>query len=141
MAESSVDAKLRIARVARLATRNAEGWPHVVPVCFVYDGEAIYTAVDRKPKQVAIEKLARVRNIETNPEVALLVDQYDEDWDKLWYILVRGRGSILRNGAERVQALRQLRNKYAQYASADLLPAEAAVIRIVPVKIISWGKL
>ena len=112
-----------------------------MPVCFVYDGEAIYTAVDRKPKQVAIEKLARVRNIETNPEVALLVDQYDEDWDKLWYILVRGRGSILRNGAEQVQALRQLRNKYAQYASADLLPAEAAVIRIVPVKIISWGKL
>jgi PPOX class probable F420-dependent enzyme len=139
LAESPVDAKLRMARVARLATCDAEGRPHVVPVCFVYHREAFYTPLDRKPKRAGAEKLARVRNIETNPEVALLLDEYDEDWDKLWYILVRGRASILRNGTEQEEVLVQLRHKYAQYASLQLLPAEAPVIRVVPVKIIPWG--
>ena len=139
MVESAVETKLRMARVARLATRDAAGWPHVIPVCFVYQREAFYTPVDRKPKRASVENLARVRNIETNPEVALLVDEYDEDWHKLWYILVRGRASILRGGAEQEEVVVQLRNKYAQYASLQLLPAEAPVIRVVPVKIISWG--
>ena len=139
MAESAVEARLRMARVARLATRDAEGWPHVVPVCFVYHREVLYTALDQKPKRSPVEKLARVRNIETNPEVALLLDEYHEDWEKLWYIIVRGRASILRDGAEQKEVVVQLRNKYAQYASSQLLPAEAPVIRIVPVKIISWG--
>jgi PPOX class probable F420-dependent enzyme len=141
MAESAVDAKLRSARVARLATRDSEGRPHVVPVCYAYEGLAFYTPVDRKPKRAPIERLARLRNIQTNPDVALLVDQYDEDWDKLWYILVRGHGEILPAGEEQKEALHQLRKKYAQYASSQLLPVEAPVIRITPVKIISWGRL
>ena len=139
MAESAVEARLRMARVARLATRDAEGWPHVVPVCFVYHREAVYTALDRKPKRSSVEKLTRVRNIETNPEVALLFDEYDEDWEKLWYVLVRGRASILRNGEEQQEVVVQLRNKYPQYASLQLLPAGAPVIRVVPVKITSWS--
>jgi PPOX class probable F420-dependent enzyme len=141
MTESAVDAKLRSARVARLATRDAEGRPHVVPVCFAYDGHVFYTPVDRKPKRIPGEKLARVRNIEANADVALLLDQYDEDWEKLWYILVRGRAVVIAAGEEHTEALRQLRQKYAQYASAQLLPADAPVIRITPVKIIPWGRL
>jgi PPOX class probable F420-dependent enzyme len=139
MAQSAVEARLRMARVARLATCDAEGRPHVIPVCFVYHRELLYTALDRKPKRFALEKLTRVRNIETNPEVALLLDEYDEDWQKLWYVLVRGRASILRDGAEQQEVVVQLRNKYPQYASLRLLPAGAPVIRVVPVKISSWS--
>lgn len=141
MAQSEVDAKLRSARVARLATRDPEGRPHIVPVCYAYEGKTFYTPVDRKPKRVPSEKLARIRNIQTNPEVALLLDQYDEDWDKLWYILVRGHGKILTAGEEQREALRQLRKKYAQYSSGQLLPADAPVIRITPVEIISWSQV
>ncbi len=139
MAESAVEARLRKARVARLATCDAEGRPHVAPVCFVYHRETFYSPLDRKPKRISLEKLTRVRNIEVNPEVALLLDEYEEDWDKLWYILVRGRASILRNGAEQEEVVVQLRSKYAQYASSLLLPADSPLIRVVPVKIISWG--
>jgi PPOX class probable F420-dependent enzyme len=138
MNENAVDAKLTSARVARLATRDLKGQPHVVPVCYAYDGRSFYSPVDRKPKRVSAEKLARVRNIRANPDVALLVDHYDEDWDKLWYILVRGRAEILLAGEEQMNALRQLRKKYPQYSSRQLLPEEAPLIRISPVEIISW---
>ncbi len=141
MTESTVDVKLRSARVARLATRDLEGRPHVVPVCYAYEGRSFYMAVDRKPKRVPFEGLARIRNIRANPDVALLVDQYDEDWDKLWYILVRGHGEILPAGKEQSEAVQHLRKKYAQYLSLQLLPMEAPVIRISPTKIISWGLL
>jgi PPOX class probable F420-dependent enzyme len=141
MTESAVDAKLRSARVARLATHDLSGQPHVVPVCYTYDGRFFYSPVDRKPKRVPVEKLARIRNIRANPNVALLVDQYDEDWDKLWYILVRGHGEILSAGDGQTEALHQLRKKYPQYSSLQLLPEEAPVIRISPVEIIPWGRL
>lgn len=140
-AESAVDTKLRGGRVARLATCDSKGMPHVVPVCYAYEGRAFYTPVDRKPKRVSGEKLVRIRNIRTNPDVALLVDQYDEDWERLWYILVRGRAEILTAGEEHAEALRQLRKKYRQYSSGKLLPADSPVIRIAPVEIISWGRL
>jgi len=118
-----------------------QGQPHVVPVCFVYDGRSFYSPVDRKPKRAPIEKLARIRNIRANPGVALLVDQYDEDWDQLWYILVRGQGELLASGEEQREALELLRKKYPQYASRQLLPEDAPVIRVHPIEIISWGRL
>lgn len=127
---SGVEARLRNARVARLATCDLQGQPHVVPVCFAYDGRSFYSPVDRKPKRTPLERLARIRNLRANPGVALLVDQYDEDWDQLWYILVRGHGES-----------DPLRKKYPQYASRQLLPEDAPVIRIHPVKIISRGGL
>ena len=139
MPENAIADRLRHARVARLATCDPEARPHAVPVCFAYDGQTFYTPVDRKPKRAGVEKLARVRNIERNPEVALLVDEYQEDWGRLWYILVRGRAGILYTGPEHARALEHLRHKYAQYASIQLLPADAPVIRITPDKIISWG--
>jgi PPOX class probable F420-dependent enzyme len=138
MKDSEVDTRLRDARVARLATADGLGRPHVVPVCYAYDGKAFYTPLDRKPKKAGGE-LARVRNIRANPQVTLLVDHYDEDWGGLWYILVRGRGEILSSGEERKKAVELLREKYAQYASRELLPEDAAVIRITPEKVVSWG--
>jgi PPOX class probable F420-dependent enzyme len=73
-----------------LATLDAENRPHVVPVCFLYDGSVFYTAVDKKPKRLAPEKLARVRHIRATPQVALLIDEYYEEWTRLWFVLVRG---------------------------------------------------
>src|SRR5207245_7027350 len=110
--------KLEEARVGRLATLDAQRKPHIVPVCFVYHGSVFYTAVDRKPKRVAPGKLARLRNIQTMPQVALVIDQYDEDWTQLWYILVRGKARLVRKSAheERAKAIHQLRAKYQQYA-------------------------
>ena len=138
---SAVEVRLKETRVARLATRDPQGRPHVVPVCYVYDGEAFYAPLDRKPKRASSRELARVRNIRANPEVALLLDQYDEDWTKLWYILIRGSCEMLSVGEERKKAVELLRKKYPQYASRELLPEDAHVIRIAPERIVSWGRL
>jgi PPOX class probable F420-dependent enzyme len=139
---NGIQAKLESARVARLATLDTEYGPHIVPVCFAYDGKVFYSAVDRKPKRVAPERLARLRHITASPKVALIVDEYHEDWGQLWYILVRGEAKLIPNSAhlERAQAIRQLRAKYPQYAAA-MLPDDAPVIRITPERITSWGRI
>ena len=134
--------KLKEARIARLATLDADCKPHLVPVCFAYAGSAFYTAVDLKPKRVPPGKLARLRNISAEPQVALVIDEYHEDWTRLWWILVRGRAKLIPQSAhkERAQALRALRAKYPQYA-AGMLPDDAPMIRIAPDRISGWGKL
>jgi PPOX class probable F420-dependent enzyme len=133
---------LKDARVARLATLDAKKRPHIVPVCFAYDGELFYTAVDQKPKRVPPERLARLQNIRAVPRVALLIDEYDEDWTQLWYILIRGKAKLLPNSAqeERDWAIRKLRAKYPQYARG-MLTDDAQIIRITPERTTSWGKI
>jgi PPOX class probable F420-dependent enzyme len=133
---------LENARVARLATLDSRGWPHLVPVCFAYDGKALYSAVDRKPKRVSPERLVRVQNIRAVSRVALLIDQYDEDWTQLWYVLIRGKASLIPNAAhqERARAIHRLRTKYPQYAG-EMLADEAPIIRITPERITFWGKI
>src|ERR1700691_5451516 len=88
--------------------RDARRGPHIVPVCFTYDGKFFYTAIDQKPKRVATERLARLRNIRAVPQVALLIDKYDEDWTRLWYILIRGNARLIPTSAfkERASAIR-----------------------------------
>ncbi len=137
-----IRAKLIEVRIARLATLDAQGRPHIVPVCFVYDGSVFYTAVDRKPKSVAPEKLARVRHITAAPQVALLIDEYCEDWAQLWFILVRGSANLIATSVhpERARAIRHLKEKYPQYA-AGMLGHDAPIIRITPERITSWGKV
>jgi PPOX class probable F420-dependent enzyme len=137
-----IRAKLQDAKIARLATLDAQGRPHIVPVCFVYDGSAFYTAVDRKPKSVPPEKLARLRHIAAAPQVALLIDEYSEDWARLWFILVRGQANLIATSAhqERATAIRLLKKKYPQYA-AGMLTDDAPIIRITPERISSWGKI
>ena len=139
MSENAVQERLRKARVARLATTDAQGRPHLIPVCFAYDGSAFYTALDQKPKQVPLEELARVQHIRAHPEVALLIDEYREDWEQLWYVLVRGRAEILVSGEGQKTGLRMLREKYQQYSSLQLLPENAPLIRITPARLIHWG--
>jgi PPOX class probable F420-dependent enzyme len=135
-----IEKRLERARVAHLATLDAADRPHIVPVCFIYDREAFYTAIDRKPKRVSPERLARVRNIRARPRVALLIDHYDEDWSQLWYVLIRGSAQLISIAAhkERARALRKLKSKYPQYA-AGMLPDDAPVILIRPEQVTSWG--
>ena len=145
-AESGPDAaaglRLQEARVARLATVNLSGRPTIIPICYVYDGRAIYTAIDRKPKNVPPRRLARIRNILKNPDVALVVDRYQEDWSRLWHVLVHGHASLIdeEGREEHDRAIRLLRRKYRQYRSG-LLPDDALVIRIRIVETRSWGDL
>jgi PPOX class probable F420-dependent enzyme len=100
-------------RVARLATADAAGRPHLVPVCFALDGDTVYSAVDQKPKRS--QELQRLRNIRANPAIALIVDHYDEDWTQLWWVRLRGRAAVLEPGPERERALALLADKYEQY--------------------------
>jgi PPOX class probable F420-dependent enzyme len=128
---------LHQARVGRLATASAEGEPHVIPVCFVFDGASLYSAIDAKPKRVAPSKLRRMQNIRANPRACLLVDRYDEDWARLRYVLVVGRAEILQAGADRERALALLREKYPQYRAMPDFGA-GPVIRLTPERVASW---
>jgi PPOX class probable F420-dependent enzyme len=133
---------LKEARVARLATLDARSRPHIVPVCFAYDGKLFYTAVDRKPKRVPQNRLMRLQNIRAVPRVAVLIDQYDEDWTRLWYILIRGKAKLLPQRAqkEHTWAIRKLRAKYPQYA-AGMLADDAPIVRITPERTVCWGQI
>src|ERR687884_1941791 len=107
---------IREHRVARLATADGDGRPAVIPICYVFDGERFYSPIDEKPKQVAPRGLKRVRNIETNPHVALVIDDYADDWSKLAYVLASGLATIIGPGTdEHARAFRLLRDKYPQY--------------------------
>ena len=137
---AEIRARLEMTRIAHLATVDAEKGPHVIPICFVWDGSVFYSAIDHKPKRVTPDRLVRVKNIRETPHVALLIDQYDEDWTRLWYVLVRGEAELVTGATEREQAIRLLRAKYPQYA-AQMLADDAPVLRITPVRVVAWGKL
>ena len=86
-------------RVAHLATADAAGAPHVIPICYALIGDAFYFVVDEKPKRTRTG-LKRLRNIAANPQVALVIDDYDEDWTRLAYLLVRGRAALVEEHGE-----------------------------------------
>ena len=127
-------------RVARLATADARGNPHAVPVCFSYTPGAIYIALDEKPKDVPPTRLKRVRNIVKNQNVALVADHYDEDWSLLAFVMVRGRAELLEpDTEEHAAAVRLLRGKYHQYERMRI--GENPVIAIRTERVVSWGAL
>ena len=113
------------ARVARLATVDAAGRPHLVPVCFVLSGGTVYSAVDRKPKRTP--QLRRLANVRARPAATLLVDEYAEDWSRLWWVRLRGPARVLEDGQERLSALALLREKYPQYVEQ---PPDGAVLAL-----------
>jgi len=121
------------APVARLATVRADGAPHVVPVCFAFSGETIYTAVDHKPKATA--RLARLRHIAAEPRVALLADRYEDDWSRLWWVRVDGEAFVAASPEEREVALAALGAAYAQYAER---PPQGPVIAVRPRRFTGW---
>jgi PPOX class probable F420-dependent enzyme len=109
---SGTDARRRFAnaRVARLATTGADGSPHLVPVTFAAAGDLVYTAVDHKPKRT--RNLRRLRNIAENPNVALLVDHYADDWAALWWVRADGTAQLVERAPD---AIRLLSERYPQY--------------------------
>jgi PPOX class probable F420-dependent enzyme len=130
---------IRTARVAHLATANRIGQPHVIPICFVFDGKYFYSPIDEKPKRVAPRRLKRITNIRENPNVSLVIDRYEEDWRKLAYILVFGKAQILLSGEKYLKAIRLLRKKYAQYQTMAI--DERPMIVIKPKKMMGWGAM
>ena len=125
-------------RVAHLATADALGVPHVVPVCYALAGETLYITIDEKPKRRDVA-LKRLRNIMENPAVALTVDRWDEDWTRLGWVMLRGEAEILRGGKEHDAAQDVLREKYEQYRTMDLAPLP--VIAVPVRRVSSWGNL
>lgn len=123
-------------RVGRLATVDRSGGPYVVPICYIYDGQAIYSPLDEKPKQVPPDRLRRVRNILDNPHVCLLVDEYDEDWQQLRYVQIHGLAELVADRSEHQRVVALLREKYPQYRQMAI--AAAPVIKIVPRRMKSW---
>ncbi|MCW2492051.1 MAG: pyridoxamine 5-phosphate oxidase-related,FMN-binding protein [Frankiales bacterium] len=106
--------RFSLARVARLATADTDGRPHLVPIVFVVHGSVIYSAVDAKPKRTTA--LRRLANIDTNPKVAALVDDYHDDWSRLWWARADGIGRVLAVGThESDRAIDLLAARYQQY--------------------------
>lgn len=108
------------ARVAHLATADGQGQPTALPVCYALVGDDIFIALDEKPKRSAPHRLRRVRDIVANPRVALVVDEYQEDWSRLRWVLLRGSAEVVEGGQEHARAVEQLRAKYPQYRAMAL---------------------
>ena len=126
-------ARLEGARVARLGTEWDERGPHLVPICFALDGDALVSAVDRKPKRS--RDLRRLRNIRERGWATVLVDHYEEDWSALWWVRLRCRARVLEDGAEFRDALALLTEKYPQYR---LEPPPGPVIALEVAEWRSW---
>jgi len=122
------------ARVGHLATVTSDGRPHVVPCCFALEEGRIWTAVDHKPKRSL--RLQRLANVRANPRASLLVDHYEEDWTRLWWVRVDGPAEVLESGPERDWALAALAAKYAQYRDA---PPEGPVIAVTAERWRAWS--
>ncbi len=126
-------------RLGHLATTGPDGAPHVMPVCYALDDEALYFVADAKPKRRPARELERLRNVRANPRVALVVDDWDEDWTRLAWVLVRGTASIVGDGAAHATALALLRARYPQYRAMALDdPDVHPVVRIDPVRVRHW---
>jgi PPOX class probable F420-dependent enzyme len=131
---------LKLARLAHLATADAHGTPHNIPLCFWFDGDLrFYFVVDQKPKRATGTGIKRMRNIAENPRVALVVDEYEEDWSSLAYVLVHGEAMVVEEPDEYLMALRSLRDKYPQYRSMVLNPDHNPIVRIDVRRVHAWG--
>ena len=126
-------------RIGRLATADATGVPHVIPVCFVCAENNIYVTVDEKPKTLAPKTLKRLRNISENTNVAMVVDKYEEDWSGLAWVLLRGHAEILTTGNEHTLAQELLRGRYPQLLEMKLKSLPVIAVRLT--KVTSWGNL
>jgi PPOX class probable F420-dependent enzyme len=118
------------ARVGRLATVTASGLPHIVPCCFVLDGDTVFSAVDHKPKSTF--ELVRLDNLRSTEVASLLVDHYEEDWATLWWVRIDGRGRVAEAGEDRERALGLLAAKYEQYRAR--IPAGPVVV----IEVTTW---
>jgi PPOX class probable F420-dependent enzyme len=124
------------ARSARLTTIDPDGRPNTVPVVFVMDGDTFYSSVDAKPK--GSKDLRRMANIRRSPtEVVALIDHYEEEWEHVWWVRLRGSGRVIEDGPEHDRAHALLYQKYPQYA--DLPPlGDVLAIQVTEWRGWSW---
>jgi PPOX class probable F420-dependent enzyme len=126
-------------RVARLATADAAGRPHVVPICYALTGDTVYFTIDEKPKRKSGASLKRLANVRQNPFAALVVDRYDEDWSRLGWVMVQGRAEVLESGPEHDLAQAGLRARYPQLATMRIEGLPVVAVRVD--RAVSWGRV
>jgi PPOX class probable F420-dependent enzyme len=127
-------------RIAHLATVSGAGEPHNIPLCYWFDGARFYFVIDEKPKRNRGTAIKRMKNIAENPRVALVIDHYEEDWNRLAYVLVHGIARIVEDDAEYAHAIQHLRHKYAQYHAMLLTQENNPAVRIDPERVHAWGE-
>jgi PPOX class probable F420-dependent enzyme len=125
-------------RLAHLATADRLAEPHVVPVCFALANGVLYVTVDEKPKRTSAG-LKRLRNIAENPQVAVTVDRYAEDWSRLGWVMLRGLADVLLDGKEHDTAQALLRARYPQLETMQIAHLPVIAVRIA--RVTSWGNL
>ncbi len=134
MNRNNITHRLGVAPSATLGTISRSGRPHLVPIVFAYEDGVLYSAVDQKPKSTY--RLRRLRNIETNPDVSVLVDHYEDDWTRLWWVRLDGTAGVMRSGPGFRRGLALLTRKYAIYTTK---PPPGPVIEIRVQEIRSWS--
>jgi PPOX class probable F420-dependent enzyme len=125
---------IALAPIGRLATVRSNGSPHVVPICFVITDDVIYSAVDDKPKRH--RHLQRISNVTSTGTASLLVDEYNDDWSRLWWVRLDGRARMVDNTSEAERAIRLLRDKYAQYRDQ---PPSGPVLAVDIQRWVGWS--
>ena len=132
----SADSRRRVeaARVARMATVGGDGRPHLVPISFALDGQILYFAVDAKPKRTT--NLKRLRNIAANPAVSILVDHYEDEWNRLWWVRLDGQARVVTDQQEAQHALVLLAERYSQYR---VTPPAGPVVAVAIEDVTGWS--
>ena len=125
--------------VGHLGTVDSAPGPHVMPVCFALAGDTVYIPIDEKPKSGDPRNLKRLRNIDGNDRVCLLIDRYDPDWSKLGWVMIRGHARVVEDGPDRTVGVQMLRGRYVEYQQMRLEDRPMIVIDIDLVT--SWGDL
>lgn len=127
--------RIKTVMVARLATVRRDGRPHIVPITFALaDDNVLYFVIDDKPKRTT--NLQRLRNIESQPFVSILIDHYEDDWTRLWWVRADGTARVLREGAEFDHAILVLSARYPQYRSAR---PPGPVVAITVERLTGWS--
>ncbi len=125
-------------RVGRLGTADRSGQPLVVPICYAFDGESLFSAIDAKPKVRTPLGLKRIRNIRDNAKVSVVIDRYDEDWTELRYVIIQGLAQILTDGGDFSRGVELLLAKYPQYRAMRLDRESGVMIQVKPARVTEW---
>jgi PPOX class probable F420-dependent enzyme len=125
--------RVESSRIARLASTRPDGHPHIVPITFASIGESLVTMIDHKPKTT--HNLQRLRNIESSPHVSVIVDEWSEDWERLWWVRLDGSAFIHQDDDVWREARMALVTKYRQYQEH---PPVGPAILITIDRVTSW---